>query len=101
MSIANDILLNNRSDDDFLQKQASNIELKDVDVFTKLCFVYEKMASIHVDGLVDQIRRNLEFGMNDFLDYIVDEVTDSIHQAKDEQWVETRKQLKYTYNNPD
>ena len=102
VSIANNILLNNRSMDDFLQKLASSIALEDVDVLAKLCFIYERMTSVHsCRRLLDQIRSALEFGMNDFLDYIVDEITDSIHQEKDEQWTEIRKQLKCTTNNPD
>lgn len=98
VSMANDILLNNRSDDEFLQKLASNIELEDVDVFTKLCFVYEKMASSHVDGLVDQVRSALEVGMNDFLDQIMDGVRENIYYAKEEQWTEIKKQLRSTTN---
>lgn len=96
VSMANDILLNNRSDDEFLQKLASNIELEDVDVFTKLCFVYEKMATIHVDGLVDQVRNALEVEMNDFLDQIMDGVRENIYYAKEEQWKEIKKQLRYS-----
>lgn len=105
VSIANDVLLNNRNMDEFLQKLASSIALEDVNVSAKLCFIYERMASIHVDKLMDQIQSNLEFEtnelMNDFLDHIVGVITDSIQQAKDEQWAEIRKQLKCTNNNPD
>lgn len=105
VSIANDVLLNNRNMDEFLQKLASSIALEDVNVSAKLCFIYERMISIHVDELMDQIQSNLEFEtnelMNDFLDHIVGVITDSIQQAKDEQWAEIRKQLKCTNNNPD
>ena len=105
VSIANDVLLNNRNMDEFLQKLASSIALEDVNVFAKLCFIYERMASIHVDKLMDQIQSDLEFEtnelMNDFLDHIVNVIIDSIQQAKDEQWAEIRKQLKCINNNPD
>ena len=91
--------------DEFLQKLASSIALEDVNVFAKLCFIYERMTSIHVDELMDQIQSDLEFEtnelMNDFLDHIVNVIIDSIQQAKDEQWAEIRKQLKCTNNNPD
>lgn len=68
----------------FLQKLVSNIMFEDVVVLTKLCFVYEKMASIHVDGLIDQIRSALEVGMNDFLEQIMDGVRENIYYAKEE-----------------
>lgn len=93
VSIMNDVLLNNRDIDELLPKLASFIKLEDADVLARLCIVYEEMISIHLGGLLDQIRSALEFKMNDFLDNVIDEVADSIHQAKDEQWTESKRQL--------
>lgn len=101
VSIANDILLNNQSMDGFLQKLASSIKLEDVDVLAKLCTIYEGMASIYLEGIADQIRSCLESSISDFVEDIADEVTDSILQAKDEQWAKIKKQLGIIPNGKD
>ena len=92
-SIPNELILNNRSMDELLQKLALSINKEDAEVLARLCIVYEGMTHVHLGGLLDQIRSGLEFKMNDFLDEIINEVHDSIGEARNASWIETKKLL--------